>query len=311
MKIHYDIEEFKSIKNPVLTIGTFDGVHVGHQKIIEKMQEIARKTGGETVIFTFYPHPRMVINPTNHGIQLIQSQQEKLEKLASLGIDNVIIYPFTTAFSEITASEFVSDLLINKLNIHTIIVGYDHQFGKNREGNLAYLEEKGKELGFNVIEIPAHEINTVNVSSTKIRQALVHGDIEIANHYLNGSFEIWGKVIHGNKLGRTIGFPTANIGVDDILKIVPGRGVYAVSIKIEGNKTLFGMMNIGVRPTVNQELKETIEVNIFDFKEDIYDKSVRICLHKRIRNEQKFDGLDSLIDQLQHDEITVRSYFNL
>ncbi len=311
MKIHYDIEEFKSIKNPVLTIGTFDGVHVGHQKIIEKMQEIARKTGGETVIFTFYPHPRMVINSTNHGIQLIQSQQEKLEKLASLGIDNVIIYPFTTAFSEITASEFVSDLLINKLNIHTIIVGYDHQFGKNREGNLAYLEEKGKELGFNVIEIPAHEINTVNVSSTKIRQALVHGDIEIANHYLNGSFEIWGKVIHGNKLGRTIGFPTANIGVDDILKIVPGRGVYAVSIKIEGNKTLFGMMNIGVRPTVNQELKETIEVNIFDFKEDIYDKSVRICLHKRIRNEQKFDGLDSLIDQLQHDEITVRSYFNL
>jgi riboflavin kinase/FMN adenylyltransferase len=311
VKIYTDIEEFKSIKNPVLTIGTFDGVHVGHQKIIEKMQEIARNTNGETVIFTFFPHPRMVINPSNHGIQLIQSQQEKLEKLASLGIDNVIIYPFTKAFSEISAADFVSDLLINKLNIHTIIVGYDHQFGKNREGNLNYLEEKGKEYGFEVIEIPAHEINAVNVSSTKIRQALMDGDIETANHYLNGSFEIWGKVIHGNKLGRTIGFPTANVGVDDGLKIVPGRGVYAVTVRIEGGETLFGMMNIGIRPTVNQEQKETIEVNIFDFKEDIYDKSVRICLHKRIRNEQKFDGIESLIDQLKNDEITVRSYFNL
>ncbi len=311
MKIYTNIEEFQSIKNPVLTIGTFDGVHVGHQKIIEKMQEIARKTDGETVIFTFFPHPRMVVNPTNHGIQLIQSQQEKLEKLAALGVNHVIIFPFTKEFSEITASEFVSDLLVSKLNIHTIIVGYDHQFGKNREGNLTYLEEKGKEYGFEVIEIPAHEINAVNVSSSKIRLALSDGDIETANHYLNGSFEIWGKVIHGNKLGRTIGFPTANISVDDTLKIVPGRGVYAVTVKIEGGESLHGMMNIGVRPTVNQELKETIEVNIFDFKEDIYDKSVRICLHKRIRNEQKFDGLESLIAQLKNDETTVRSYFNL
>jgi riboflavin kinase/FMN adenylyltransferase len=311
VKIYTNIEEFQSIKNPVLTIGTFDGVHVGHQKIIEKMQEIARKTDGETVIFTFFPHPRMVVNPTNHGIQLIQSQQEKLEKLAALGVNHVIIFPFTKEFSEITASEFVSDLLVSKLNIHTIIVGYDHQFGKNREGNLTYLEEKGKEYGFEVIEIPAHEINAVNVSSSKIRLALSDGDIETANHYLNGSFEIWGKVIHGNKLGRTIGFPTANISVDDTLKIVPGRGVYAVTVKIEGGESLHGMMNIGVRPTVNQELKETIEVNIFDFKEDIYDKSVRICLHKRIRNEQKFDGLESLIAQLKNDETTVRSYFNL
>lgn len=311
MKIYTDIEEFKSIKNPIMTIGTFDGVHVGHQKIIDKMQEIARKTDGETVIFTFFPHPRMIVNPTNHGIKLIQSQQEKLEKLAELGIDHVVVYPFTKAFSEITAEEFVSDLLVKKLNIHTIIVGYDHQFGKNRVGNLAYLEEKGKVFGFDVIEIPAHEINAVNVSSSKIRQALTDGDIETANHYLNGSFEIWGKVVHGNKLGRTIGFPTANIGVDDELKIVPGRGVYAVSLKIEGGKSLLGMMNIGVRPTVNKELKETIEVNIFDFTEDIYDKSIRICLHKRIRNEQKFDGIEALISQLKTDEITVRTYFGI
>ncbi len=265
MKIYTDIEQFQSIKNPVLTIGTFDGVHVGHQKIIEKMKEIARKTNGETVIFTFFPHPRMVVNPANHGIQLIQSQEEKFEKLAKLGVDHVIVFPFTKAFSEITAAEFVSDILISKLNIHTIIVGYDHQFGKNREGNLTYLENKGKECGFEVIEIPAHEINAVNVSSSKIRHALSEGDIETANHYLNGSFEIWGKVIHGNKLGRSIGFPTANIGVDDSLKIVPGKGVYAVTVSIDGGKALFGMMNIGVRPTVNQELKETIEVNIFDF----------------------------------------------
>ncbi len=311
MKIYTDIEQFQSIKNPVLTIGTFDGVHVGHQKIIEKMKEIARKTNGETVIFTFFPHPRMVVNPANHGIQLIQSQEEKFEKLAKLGVDHVIVFPFTKAFSEITAAEFVSDILISKLNIHTIIVGYDHQFGKNREGNLTYLENKGKECGFEVIEIPAHEINAVNVSSSKIRHALSEGDIETANHYLNGSFEIWGKVIHGNKLGRSIGFPTANIGVDDSLKIVPGKGVYAVTVSIDGGKALFGMMNIGVRPTVNQELKETIEVNIFDFKEDIYEKSVRVCLHKRIRNEHKFDGIASLTTQLKQDEKTVRSYFHL
>lgn len=311
MKIYTDIEQFQSIKNPVLTIGTFDGVHVGHQKIIEKMKEIARKTNGETVIFTFFPHPRMVVNPANHGIQLIQSQEEKFEKLAKLGVDHVIVFPFTKAFSEITAAEFVSDILISKLNIHTIIVGYDHQFGKNREGNLTYLENKGKECGFEVIEIPAHEINAVNVSSSKIRHALSEGDIETANHYLNGSFEIWGKVIHGNKLGRSIGFPTANIGVDDSLKIVPGKGVYAVTVSIDGGKALFGMMNIGVRPTVNQELKETIEVNLFDFKEDIYEKSVRVCLHKRIRNEHKFDGIASLTTQLKQDEKTVRSYFHL
>jgi len=311
VKIYNDIEQFQSIKNPILTIGTFDGVHVGHQKIIEKMKEIAKQTNGETVIFTFFPHPRMVVNPTNHGIQLIQSQEEKFEKLAKLGVDHVIVFPFTKAFSEITAAEFVSDILISKLNIHTIIVGYDHQFGKNREGNLSYLENKGKEYGFEVIEIPAHEINAVNVSSSKIRHALSEGDIETANHYLNGSFEIWGKVIHGNKLGRSIGFPTANIGVDDSLKIVPGRGVYAVTVSIDGGKALFGMMNIGVRPTVNQELKETIEVNLFDFKEDIYEKSVRICLHKRIRNEQKFDGIASLTTQLKQDEKTIRSYFHL
>jgi riboflavin kinase/FMN adenylyltransferase len=311
VKIYTDIEQFQSIKNPVLTIGTFDGVHVGHQKIIEKMKEIARKTNGETVIFTFFPHPRMVVNPANHGIQLIQSQEEKFEKLAKLGVDHVIVFPFTKAFSEITAAEFVSDILISKLNIHTIIVGYDHQFGKNREGNLTYLENKGKEYGFEVIEIPAHEINAVNVSSSKIRHALSEGDIETANHYLNGSFEIWGKVIHGNKLGRSIGFPTANIGVDDSLKIVPGKGVYAVTVSIDGGKALFGMMNIGVRPTVNQELKETIEVNLFDFKEVIYEKSVRVCLHKRIRNEHKFDGIASLTTQLKQDEKTIRSYFHL
>jgi riboflavin kinase/FMN adenylyltransferase len=311
VKIYTDIEQFQSIQNPVLTIGTFDGVHVGHQKIIEKMKEIAKKTNGETVIFTFYPHPRMVVNPINHGIQLIQSQEEKFEKLASLGVNHVIVFPFTKAFSEITAAEFVSDVLINKLNIHTIIVGYDHQFGKNREGNLTYLENKGKEYGFQVIEIPAHEINAVNVSSSKIRHALSEGDIETANHYLNGPFEIWGKVVHGNKLGRTIGFPTANILVDDILKIVPGRGVYAVTISIDGKKSLYGMMNIGVRPTINQEFKETIEVNIFDFNEDIYEKSVRICLHKRIRNEQKFDGIPSLSFQLKNDEQITRSYFHL
>jgi riboflavin kinase/FMN adenylyltransferase len=306
-----NIEQFQAIKNPILTIGTFDGVHVGHQKIIEKMQELAREKDGETVIFTFFPHPRMIVSPDNHGVELIQSQEEKLEKLRRLGVDHLIIFPFTKEFSEITAESFVTDILVKKLNIHTIIVGYDHQFGKNREGNLAYLEKKGMNFGFEVVEIKAHEINDVNVSSSKIRQALKDGNIEIANHYLNEPFEIWGQVVHGNKLGRTIGFPTANIGIDDILKITPARGVYAVTISVDESQTYYGMLNIGVRPTVNQDFKETIEVHIFDFSEDIYNQNVKIKFFEKIREEQKFNGLDSLINQLNKDEVIVRSYFQL
>jgi len=225
VKIYTSFDEIQHIHKPVLTIGTFDGVHVGHQKIIEKVINRANEVGGESVLFTFYPHPRMVVNATNHGIKLIQSQEEKIEKLEKLGVQHLLIIPFTKEFSEISADDFVSLYLVKHLNIHTLIVGYDHQFGKNREGNLEFLKNKSNELSFEVLEIPAHDIDDVNVSSTKIRKAIEQGDITTANHYLGEPFQLWGKVIHGNKVGRTIGFPTANIQVNNQFKLIPNKGV--------------------------------------------------------------------------------------
>jgi riboflavin kinase/FMN adenylyltransferase len=311
VKVYSDFEAISHIQNPVLTIGTFDGVHVGHQKIIERLNKKAEEVGGESVLFTFFPHPRMVINPENHGIKLIQSQAEKLEKLERLGLDHLIVFPFTEAFSELTAHDFVYEFLVKKLKVHTIIVGYDHQFGKNREGNLTYLINKGKAYHFDVIEIPAQDINDVNVSSSKIRQALDDGKIAIANHYLNEPFQLWGKVIHGNKLGRTIGFPTANVAMYDPLKIIPAFGVYGVSMQLADGKLVYGMMNIGNKPTVNDDKSTYVEVSIFDFSEDIYDTNVRVFLHTYVRTEKKFDSLNELIIQIQKDEQVIRSYFHM
>ena len=311
MKVYTDFEAITHIQNPVLTIGTFDGVHVGHQKIIERLNKKAAEVGGESVLFTFFPHPRMVIHPENHGIKLIQSQEEKLEKLERLGLKHLIIFPFTAEFSALTAHDFVYEFLVKKLKIHTIIVGYDHQFGKNREGNLEYLIEKGREYHFDVIEIPAQDINDVNVSSSKIRQALSEGNISIANHYLAEAFQLWGKVIHGNKLGRTIGYPTANIAITDALKIVPAFGVYAVTMLLDDGREAFGMMNIGNRPTVNKDNSVHVEVALFDFSDDIYDMDVRVFLHSYIREEKKFNSLDELILQIKQDEALIRTYFHM
>ncbi len=307
MKVYSGFEALNDIKNPVLTIGTFDGVHVGHQKIIEKLNQIATQVDGESVLFTFFPHPRMIINPLNHGIKLIQSQAEKLEKLEKLGLKHLIIVPFTKEFSEITAYDFVVELLVKKLKINTLIVGYDHQFGKNREGDLTYLVDKGKVFDFNVIEIPAQEINDVNVSSSKIRHALEDGNISVANHYLNESFQLWGKVIHGNKLGRTIGFPTANIEINDPLKLIPGNGVYGVSLRLEDKRMVYGMMNIGIRPTIDDMKSVHIEIHIFDFNEEIYGQNIRIFIHHFIRKEQKFESIDVLKNQLKEDEKITRT----
>jgi riboflavin kinase/FMN adenylyltransferase len=250
VKVYRDFEEVGDIPNAVLTIGTFDGVHLGHQKIIERLKAEAKKVNGETVLFTFFPHPRMVIDPTNHGLKLIQTQAEKIENLERLGLDHLIIFPFTKSFSNLTADEFVKDYLVNKLNVKTIVVGYDHQFGKNREGTLKHLQKLSETLPFKVIEIPAHEVDEINVSSTKIRKAIEIGDVQTANSYLNEPFEISGKIVKGNQIGRTIGFPTANIEIGDELKIIPAIGVYAVEIVLEDQRILQGMMNIGIRPTV-------------------------------------------------------------
>lgn len=311
MKIYTSFDEIQHIHKPVLTIGTFDGVHVGHQKIIEKVINRANEVGGESVLFTFYPHPRMVVNATNHGIKLIQSQQEKIEKLEKLGVQHLLIIPFTKEFSEISADDFVSVYLVKHLNIHTLIVGYDHQFGKNREGNLEFLKNKSNELSFEVLEIPAHDIDDVNVSSTKIRKAIEQGDITTANHYLGEPFQLWGKVIHGNKVGRTIGFPTANIQVNNQFKLIPNKGVYAVTVIFENETRCFGMMNCGNRPTVSNMEDIHIEVHLFDFQEDIYDKNLKIELHNYLRKEQRFENTDVLIKQLQQDEISVRAFFGI
>jgi riboflavin kinase/FMN adenylyltransferase len=311
VKIYTNFDEIGKIPNPVLTIGTFDGVHVGHQKIIEQLNKRAAEVGGESVLFTFFPHPRMVIQPTTHGIKLIQTQEEKIEKLARLGLKHLIVFPFTKEFSELTAAEFVAQFLVAKLHVHTIIVGYDHQFGKNRDGNLEFLVSQSALYNFEVKEISAQEINDVNISSSKIRAALAKGDITTTNHYLNEPFQIRGTVIHGNKLGRTIGFPTANLAIDDSLKLIPCNGVYGVDVILENGKKHIGMMNIGVRPTIDESTTTHIEVHLLDFTKEIYDQKIRVSLVVRVRDEQKFIHVEALQNQLAQDEIFIRSFFSI
>ena len=310
MKIFNGFEELTTIKNAVLTIGTFDGVHIGHQKILQKLQEEAYKIDGETVLFTFYPHPRMVLNPTNHGLKLIQTQEEKIEKLKKIGLENLIVQPFTSEFSNLSAKDFVEKFLIEKLNVKKLVIGHDHQFGKNREGTLEFLKEMSVKHNFEVIEIPAQEINEVNISSTKVRKAIESGNINVANTYLGDPFEINGVVVKGKQLGRTIGFPTANIELESDIKIIPKKGVYAVEIQLSDYTHYIGMMNIGNRPTISNELKETIEVNIFDFNQSIYSNEIKVKLFDRIRDEFKFDSIEKLKEQLTKDEKTCRNYFN-
>lgn len=301
MKVFNSFENLESIINPVLTIGTFDGVHIGHQKIIKKLNKEAEKNDGQSVLLTFYPHPRIVLNPENHGLSLIQTQEEKLAKLEHFGLDNLIVIPFTPAFSNLSAEEFVLEFLVEKLKVNTIIIGYDHQFGKNREGGVNFLNSISSKYNFNVIEIPAQEINDVNISSTRIRKAIENGEVEIANKYLGEPLLLHGKVVKGKQLGRTIGYPTANIELLSSLKIIPKKGVYLVKIKI--NKIEYdGMMNIGTRPTVSKSNNISIEVNIFNFNNDIYYEEVEVSILKKIRDEKKFDSIEKLKNQLKEDE---------
>jgi riboflavin kinase/FMN adenylyltransferase len=312
MKVHFDFNEIASIQNPILTIGTFDGVHVGHQKIINKLNEVAKQKNGESVLFTFFPHPRLVLDNEGSGdLKMIQNQAEKIQKLERMGLDHVIVYPFTREFSNTNAEDFIKEFLLDKLHVNTIVVGYDHQFGKNREGSLEHLLKLSKTFPFEVIEIPAHEIDEVNISSTKIRNALLNGEIETANLYLNEPFELSGIVIHGKKLGRTIGYPTANIEIEDKNKLIPTHGVYAVEVLLEDKSKHFGMLNIGIRPTVSNEYKLSCEVFIFDFDADLYGSKIAVFLLKRIRKEFKFSGIEALKEQIGKDEEAIRGYFNL
>lgn len=311
MKVYQGFEGVGNIPNAVVTIGTFDGVHLGHQKIIQKLNAEAEKIGGESVLFTFFPHPRMVIFPDNHGLKLIQTQAEKIENLRALGLKHLIVFPFTMDFANVTADDFVKDYLIDQLRMKVIVVGYDHQFGKNRQGTLEHLKKLSHDLPFQVIEIPAHEIDEVDVSSTKIRQAIMSGDIKTANLYLDQPFELSGKVVYGKALGRTIGYPTANIQVEDPLKIIPRIGIYAVKVELEDGRMVYGMLSIGTNPTVTADTSIKIEVYIFDFSEDLYGQKIKLYLLDRIRDEFRFQSVDELVAQLHQDDQTVRAIFNL
>ncbi len=312
MRIFEGLENVGQIKNPVVTIGTFDGVHIGHQKIIQQLILEAKKIDGESVLITFHPHPRLVLFPDNHNLQLLQTQAEKLQTLAENGLENVIILPFSKEFAQLSALDFVQTVLYKSLKAKKIIIGYDHQFGNDRKGNIDFLIAHANDFNYDVIEIPAEEINEVNVSSTKIRTALQDGSVEIANAFLNKPFELSGTVIKGEQLGRTIGFPTANLDLNDSTKLIPANGVYAVKVQLQNEeKSYFGMMNIGYRPTVSQAQKQSIEIYLFDFQADLYEAHLKVSLYKRIRQEEKFVNLATLKSQLSKDEALIRSYFSI
>lgn len=249
----------------------------------------------------------MVLFPDSHGLKLIQTQSEKVDKLRRMGLKNVIVVPFTKDFSRLTAIEFVRDYLVNQINVKKLVIGYDHQFGKNREGTLDFLKEVSETYGFEVIEIPAQEIDDVNVSSTKIRTALTSGDLDTANAFLGEAFSITGEVVHGAAIGKTIGFPTANLAVNSELKLIPANGVYAVLVELS-DRVLHGMMNIGTRPTVTNSAEQHLEVHIFDFQKDLYGQSITVQLLRCIREEKRFDNLEELKNQLQQDEKAVRNF---
>ncbi len=306
MKIYTDLKDFSAI-NPVVTIGTFDGVHLGHRKVIRRLQELAQKVKGETVIFTFYPHPRLVLNTEDNGLRLINTLEEKKLLLEAAGIDHLVVYPFTIEFSKLSYVEFVEKILVKQLGMKYLVVGYDHRFGHNREGKYEDLKIFADQLNFKIERQDVLNMDAINVSSTKIRNAIADGDIQMANKYLGYRFFIKGDVINGKKLGHTIGFPTANIDPQESYKLVPKDGVYAVKVDV-GDKRYLGMLNIGVRPTVNNQLdNRSIEVHILDFNQDIYYKNITIHFYQRIRNEQFFASLDELKAQLAKDRLEVIS----
>jgi riboflavin kinase/FMN adenylyltransferase len=307
LKIVKNIASFSTDEKTFVTIGTFDGVHFGHQKILEKLVSEAKKAGKKSVLLTFFPHPRMVLQK-DATIELINTIDERAQLLEKTGLDYLIIHPFSKAFSKTTALEFVRDILIASFNISKLIIGYDHHFGKNREGNIDQLTAYSHQYDFVVEEIPAQDVNDVSVSSTKVRRALVAGHLKTANNYLGYNFMLNGLVINGKQLGGKIGYPTANIDVKEDYKLIPKTGVYVVKASIE-NKTVFGMMNIGNRPTVNGN-HQTIEVHFFDFNQDLYGNNLCVELIYFLRDEHKFDSVDSLVLQLKKDEAIARAYIN-
>ena len=305
LKLFESINEFQSTKKTILTLGTFDGVHIGHKKILERLTQNTENGKYESLVLTFFPHPRMVLQEKSE-IKLLNTIPEKSKLLEKSGIENLVIHPFNESFSRLTAEEFVHSILVNQFHIQKIIIGHDHRFGRNRTANIDNLIAFGAEYGFEVEQISAQEIQDVSVSSTKIRKALQDGNMSLANEYLGYAYFLTGEVVKGKQLGRTIGFPTANIQIKEDYKLIPKNGVYAVKTFI-GQKEVFGMMNIGFNPTVNGQ-KQTIEVNLFDFDADIYGEKLEISLLKYLREEQKFGSVDLLKEQLNQDKKTALEF---
>jgi riboflavin kinase/FMN adenylyltransferase len=312
MRVHRELAgSLPEFRRAVVTIGTFDGVHLGHRQIIEQLKAEAARIDGETVIITFHPHPRKIISSVPGDVKLLNTLNEKIVLLDAAGIDHLVVVPFDHVFANQTAEQYVTDFLYKYFKPNTVIIGYDHRFGKGREGNYELMDAYGKELGFEVKEISEQLMNEIVISSTRIRHSLMENDIEAANDFLGYSYFFEGVVIEGNKLGRTIGYPTANLHISSEEKLIPGNGVYAVTVEVKSQKlkvkSLEGMMNIGVRPTVDGK-KRVIEVNIFDFDEDIYGQSLQVHMHHYLRGEVKFNGLDELKLQLQKDKLAAIAY---
>jgi riboflavin kinase / FMN adenylyltransferase len=301
MKLHNSTENLPAFKNAVITIGTFDGVHCGHQEIIKTLKDAAAAIGGETVIITFHPHPRKVVSSVVTGIRLITTLQERIDLIDKAGIDHLVVVPFTDYFANQSAEEYISNFLVDKFHPHTIIIGYDHRFGKERSGDYKLLEEKAPVYNYRLMEIPEHLLDAVKVSSTNIRNAIIHSNIDEANKLLGYNFFFEGEVVHGDKIGRTLGYPTANLKITDNEKIMLGDGIYAVYTDVDG-KQYKGMMSIGFRPTVNGK-KRVIEVNLFDFANEIYGHVIRVHVVKYLRSEVKFNGLEALKEQLHQDKL--------
>src|SRR5688572_8338643 len=327
MHVHNGIDNLPVFRNAVVTIGTFDGVHLGHRQIINKLKEEAAAVNGESIIITFHPHPRKVVSSTILGIRLINTMEEKIGLLASLDVDHLVIVPFTDAFANQSAEDYVKNFLADKFHPHTVIIGYDHRFGKDRLGDYKLLEKMAPELGYRLKEIPRHILDEIAISSTNIREAILHGDFEIANKLLGYEFFFEGEVVHGNKMGKQLGYPTANLKISNEEKIIPGDGIYAVytemgnrqlaigNNKLHHSNTLIdhspltisasrykGMMSIGFRPTMDGK-KRVIEVNIFDFDKEIYGQTLRVYVKKYLRAEEKFNSIDELKTQIGKDKL--------
>jgi riboflavin kinase/FMN adenylyltransferase len=307
LKIFHSIKDFSTTKKTILTLGTFDGVHIGHQKILEKLIDNTINEKYESMVLTFFPHPRMVLQEKSE-IKLLNTIEEKIQLLETIGIQNLVIHPFDALFSQLTAEEFVQTVLVDQFDIHKIIIGHDHRFGRNRTANIDDLIGFGEKYGFEVEQISVQEINDLSVSSTKIRKAILEGNMPLANEYLGYDYFLSGIIFKGKQLGRTIGFPTANLKIKEDYKLIPLNGVYVVKSTIN-QKTVFGMMNIGFNPTVSGE-QLSIEIHFFDFDADLYDQKITVSILTYMRPEQKFDSVALLTEQLEKDKSTAIRYLH-